>query len=124
MLEPVVCLEGIAHDSTLDLSLQEWQRVMDLARGFGWKLANEQLWIHFYSPIREPEPMPAADARRMADALEGALVPRCDQDQFVWDPHAPRTLLRWCDAAEGKTKMKDVIAFLRKGGFFASYEKV
>jgi hypothetical protein len=124
MREPLVSLEGIAHDGNLEVPMTEWQHIMELARGFGWKLANERLWQHFYSPIREPEPMPAADARSMGDALEAALVLRCSHQQFPPDPRNSTALLRWRDSLSGRAVIRDIIVFLWMGGFFASYEEV
>ena len=94
MVENYVCLEGIAHDRTLDLPLEDWRRFLELGRWNGWKLACEKLWVHFYTPIAAPEPLPAKDVRNLADALEGALVNQCTHNQYCRDPGAlARSLL-------------------------------
>lgn len=111
-----VFLEGIAHEESFDIPLGDWRRLLELARSYGWKPTKAPLWDHYYSPIGEPEPMPPRDARRMADALEGALVRRCSHDQFPRDPETPAPLLAWCATPEGKQTLRAASAFLRKGG--------
>ena len=122
MVDDYVGLEGIAHEESLDLPLKDWRRAMDVARSYGWKLPDGRWWSHFYAPIPEPEPVPPEAARRMADALEGALAPQCSHDQFRRDPQTPAELRAWCATAQGKKILKEVIAFLRKGGFLIAYE--
>jgi hypothetical protein len=124
MYQPLVSLEGIAHDGNLELSLTEWQHIMELGRSYGWKPANERLWQHFYSPIREPEPMPAAEARSLGDILEGALVYRCSHQQFVRASQGSTVLHGWSSSAQGKTLIRNVIVFLWRGGLFVSYDGV
>jgi hypothetical protein len=123
MITDMVCLEGIAHEGSCeDISLPDWRKLMDLARCHGWKLPDARLWDHFFAPIREPEPIPPELARRMADALEGALVPQCSHNQFTRDPHTPAALLAWATTPEGRRIVKAAIAFLRQGGFAIAYE--
>lgn len=124
MVESNICLEGIAHDQTLDLSVADWQRLLDLGRWHGWRLPNEMLWCHFYTPIRDPEPLPAPEARHLADALEGALVSQCTHHQYSRDPGVPAALVDWCTTPAGKQALTTVITLLRQGGVFVSLATV
>ncbi len=119
-MQAYVSLEGIAHSECLDLSLEEWRRAMDLGRTHGWKLPDERLWSHFYSPIAAPEPMPAREARHLADALEGTLIRECTHGQCGRDPRTPVELLAACATPAGRQGVERLVAFLRRGGFYAS----
>jgi hypothetical protein len=118
MVENYVCLEGIAHDGTREIALEDWRRALELARWHGWQLPDERLWAHFHSPSREPEPLPGKEARHLADALEGALVSQCTHNQCCRDPRTPAVLLTWCSTRTGKQVLKDVVALLRGGGLY------
>jgi hypothetical protein len=118
----LVNLEGIAHEGIFDLRLEDWQHAMKLARCYGWNPSDERLWIHFFRPTGGVEPLPAAEARAMADALEGALAPAGTHGQFRKTSEAPAASMEWSATPEGKQRIKEIIAFLRKGGCCISFD--
>jgi len=124
MKEKFVSLEGIAHDQCLEVRQEDWRRLMDLGRWHGWHLPDERLWSHLYAPIGAPEPLPAREARHLADALEGALVSECSHNQIARDPRTPAALLSWCTSPGGKQCIQNVVALLRQGSLNVSSEMV
>jgi len=120
MIENYICLEGIAHDRTLDMPLEDWRRLLDLGRWYGWKLPDEKLWVHFYTPIPVPEPLPAKQARDLADSLEGALVSQCTHNQYHRDERAPAMLVTWSSTTTAAQTIRSAIALLRLGGLYVS----